>query len=146
MKKFLAICILYNIFLSCQKPQTTSYYDKNYTRGGNDEKHGLSFGLKDKYAIEILEGDEKPKENYEFLTELNLSEESPLTQEQETYKGAMLKRGLDYNQKASLLKQMIEKAQAEGAHGLMNLKYKAYTTINSSGYSLTANAFKYAVK
>ncbi|MBP6386303.1 MAG: hypothetical protein KA313_06770 [Pseudarcicella sp.] len=145
MKHLLLLNLLLVGIISCKKPQVTSYYDKNYTRGGNDEKHGLSFGLKDNYDIEVLESGEKPKAAFSLLTELKLTEESPLTDEQQTYKGAMLKRGLDYNQKMSLLNQMVAKAKEEGAHGLMDLKYKAFTTVNTSGYSLTANAFRYTV-
>ncbi|MDI9859394.1 hypothetical protein [Flectobacillus roseus] len=144
--KGLASILFIGLVLSCNKPpSTSSYYRPNYERGGYDSGVGLNFGIDEKYPIEILQGTDKPANAFEEIENLKIEGEYPLTTDQE-YKGRMLKRGNDEQQKRDLLKQMVEKAQDLGASGLMNVNYKVFSTATTSGYILTGKAFRYVIK
>ncbi|WP_144080057.1 hypothetical protein [Flectobacillus major] len=134
------------ITMSCAKPpQTSSYYRPNYQTGGYDSGLGLGFGVADKYPIEIFQGTERPENAIEEIEKLTISAEYPLTQDQE-YKGRMLKRGNDEQQKRDLMNQLVEKAQDLGASGLVNVNYKVFSTAKTSGYILTGTAYRYVLK
>lgn len=146
---FLGGClILSNSMMSCKSSknlQTTSYYQPNYQTGGNDQKTGLGFQIPDKYPIEVLIGNEQPQTTVQEIEKLSISDETPIQPDQE-YKGRMLYRGNDQQQKKALLDRMVAQAQDLGASGLMNVNYKVFSTAKTTGYILSGTAFKYVLK
>ncbi len=138
-------CLLLTACKSNKNLQTSSYYQPNYQTGGNDQKTGLGFQIPDKYAIEVLIGDEQPQAQTESIEKLSISDETPIQSEQ-LYKGRMLKRGNDQQQKKALLDRMVVQAQDLGASGLMNVNYKVFTTAKTTGYTLSGTAFRYVLK
>jgi len=140
-------CLFCSLF-SCQSNknlQTTSYYQPNYQTGGNDRHDGLGFQIPDKYPIEILIGKEKPQTETQEIENLIISDESPIEPDQ-LYKGRMLNRGNDQQQKKALLDRMVAQAQDLGASGLMNVNYKVFSTTKTTGYTLSGTAFRYILK
>ena len=138
-------CLLLTSCKSNKNLQTSSYYQPNYQTGGNDQKTGLGFQIPDKYAIEVLIGDEQPQAQTESIEKLSISDETSIQSEQ-LYKGRMLKRGNDQQQKKALLDRMVVQAQDLGASGLMNVNYKVFTTAKTTGYTLSGTAFRYVLK
>jgi hypothetical protein len=130
---------------SSKNLQTTSYYQPNYQTGGYEQRPGLGFQIPEKYPIEVLIGDEKPQTAVQEIEKLTISDETPIQPNQD-YKGTMLKRGNDQQQKKALLDRMVAQAQDLGASGLMNINYKVFSTQKTSGYILTGTAFKYVLK
>lgn len=146
---FLGGCLLLSSsMMSCQSNknlQTTSYYQPNYQTGGHDQKTGLGFQIPDKYPIEILIGNEQPQTSVQEIEKLSISDESPI-QPNQVYKGTMLNRGNDQQQKKALLDRMVAQAQDLGASGLMNVNYKVFSTAKTTGYILSGTAFRYVLK
>ncbi len=138
-------CIIISSCKSNKNLQTTSYYQPNYQTGSNDRHDGLGFQIPDKYPIEILIGNELPQAQTESLEKLSISDETPIQPDQ-LYKGRMLKRGNDQQQKKALLDRMVLQAQDLGASGLMNVNYKVFSTANTTGYTLSGTAFRYILK
>ena len=138
-------CLLTSSCKSNKNLQTSSYYQPNYQTGGSDQRSGLGFQIPDKYAIEVLIGDEQPQAQTESIEKLTISDETPLQTDQ-LHKGRMLKRGNDQQQKKALLDRMVLQAQDLGASGLMNVNYKVFTTATTSGYTLSGTAFRYVLK
>ena len=150
--RFLIYCLLLTIycllFTGCKSNknfQTTSYYQPNYQTGSTDRRDGLGFQIPDKYPIEILIGNEQPQAQTESIEKLSISDETPIQPDQ-LYKGRMLKRGNDQQQKKALMDRMVLQAQDLGASGLMNVNYKVFSTANTSGYTLSGTAFRYVLK
>jgi hypothetical protein len=141
----LTIYCLLNACSSNKNLQTTSYYKNNYETGGSEQRTGLGFKIPDKFPIEILEGEDKPQLAYEEIEKLSLSDESPIQPDQ-LYKGKMLNRGNNEQEKRAMLNRLITQAQDLGASGLMNVKYKVFSTQKTTGYTLSATAFRYVVK
>jgi hypothetical protein len=141
----LAAGIFMNACQSNKNLQTTSYYKNNYETGGYEQRQGLGFQIPDKFPIEVLIGDEKPQTAFETIQNLSLSDETPIQPDQE-YKGKMLKRGNNQQEKQAMLDRLVAQAQDLGASGLMNVKYKVFSTQKTTGYTLSATAFKYVVK
>jgi hypothetical protein len=141
----LTVYCLLNACTSNKNVQTTSYYKNNYETGGQEQKQGLGFQIPDKFPIEILEGEEKPQTAFEEIQKLSLSDESPIQPNQE-YKGKMLKRGNNQQEKKAMLDRLVAQAQDLGASGLMNVNYKVFSTQKTTGYILSATAFRYVVK
>ncbi len=150
-KRYINFCLLlatYCLMTACasnKNVQTTSYYKNNYETGTYDQKVGLGFQIPDKFPIDVLEGDEKPQAAYEEIQKLSLSDESPLQPDQE-YKGKMLKRGNNQQEKKAMLDRLVAQAQDLGASGLMNVNYKVFSTQKTTGYILSATAFRYVLK
>ncbi len=141
----IAQCSLLNACQSNKNLQTTSYYQPNYQTGTNDRHDGLGFQIPDKYPIEILIGQEKPQTETQEIEKLTISDESPIQPEQ-LYKGRMLNRGNDQQQKKALLDRMVAQAQDLGASGLMNVNYKVFSSAKTTGYILSGTAFRYVLK
>jgi hypothetical protein len=146
---FLGGCLfLSSSLMSCKSNknfQTTSYYQPNYQSGGYEQKSGLGFQIPDKYPIEILIGNEQPQTTVQEIEKLTISDESPI-QPNQVYKGTMLNRGNDQQQKKALLDRMVAQAQDLGASGLMNVNYKVFSTAKTTGYTLSGTAFRYVLK
>lgn len=140
----IAQCSLFNACKSNKNLQTTSYYQPNYQTGTNDRHDGLGFAIPDKYPIEILIGQEQPQAATQEIEKLTISDESPLQPDQ-LYKGRMLNRGNDQQQKKALLDRMVVQAQDLGASGLMNVNYKVFSTAKTTGYTLSGTAFRYVL-
>jgi hypothetical protein len=138
-------CVLFTACQSNKNLQTTSYYQPNYQTGTNDRRDGLGFQIPDKYPIEILIGQEKPQTETQEIEKLTISDESPIQPEQ-LYKGRMLNRGNDQQQKKALLDRMVAQAQDLGASGLMNVNYKVFSSAKTTGYILSGTAFRYVLK
>jgi hypothetical protein len=138
-------CLLLTSCKSNKNLQTTSYYQPNYQTGTSDRRDGLGFQIPDKYPIEILIGNEQPQAQTESIEKLSISDESPIQPDQ-LYKGRMLKRGNDQQQKKALLDRMVLQAQDLGASGLMNVNYKVFSSANTTGYILSGTAFRYVLK
>lgn len=139
---------VYSLVIACttnKNVQTTSYYKNNYETGGSEKHAGLGFQIPDKFPIEILEGDAKPQTAFEEIQKLSLSDESPIQPDQE-YKGKMLKRGNNQQEKKAMLDRLVAQAQDLGASGLMNVNYKVFSTQKTTGYILSATAFRYIIK
>jgi hypothetical protein len=149
-KEYINFCLLLTVYCllnACatnKNVQTTSYYKNNYETGGYEQKQGLGFQIPDKFPIEILEGEEKPQTAFEEIQKLSLSDESPIQPDQE-YKGKMLKRGNNQQEKKAMLDRLVAQAQDLGASGLMNVNYKVFSTQKTTGYILSATAFRYVV-
>ncbi|MDZ7897611.1 MAG: hypothetical protein U5N85_06230 [Arcicella sp.] len=141
----LTVYCLLNACANNKNVQTTSYYKNNYETGGTEQRSGLGFQIPDKYPIEILEGQDKPQLAYEEIEKLSLSDESPIQPDQE-YKGKMLKRGNNQQEKKAMLDRLVAQAQDLGASGLMNVNYKVFSTQKTTGYTLSGTAFRYVVK
>ena len=138
-------CLFFTACKSNKNLQTTSYYQPNYQTGTNDRHDGLGFAIPDKYPIEILIGQEKPQTETQEIEKLTISDESPIQPDQ-LYKGRMLNRGNDQQQKKALLDRMVLQAQDLGASGLMNVNYKVFSTAKTTGYTLSGTAFRYIMK
>jgi hypothetical protein len=150
LKKINVYCLLFIVhclLFACSSNknlQTTSYYKNNYETGGSEQRTGLGFKIPEKFPIEILEGEDKPQLAYEEIEKLSLSDESPIQPDQ-LYKGKMLNRGNNEQEKRAMLNRLITQAQDLGASGLMNVKYKVFSTQKTTGYTLSATAFRYVV-
>ena len=138
-------CLLLNACKSNKNLQTSSYYQPNYQTGTSDRRDGLGFQIPDKYPIEILIGQEKPQTETQEIEKLTISDESPIQPDQ-LYKGRMLNRGNDQQQKKALLDRMVLQAQDLGASGLMNVNYKVFSSAKTTGYILSGTAFRYVLK
>jgi hypothetical protein len=138
-------CLLFTACKSNKNLQTTSYYQPNYQTGTNDRHDGLGFQIPEKYPIEILIGNEQPQAKTEAIEKLSISDESPIQPDQ-LYKGRMLNRGNDQQQKKALLDRMVLQAQDLGASGLMNVNYKVFSSEKTTGYILSGTAFRYVLK
>ena len=150
-RKYIVYCLLITVYWNLnacktnKNVQTTSYYKNNYETGSYDQKTGLGFQTPDKFPIEILEGQDKPQTAYEEIQNLSLSDETPIQPDQE-YKGKMLKRGNNQQEKKAMLDRLVAQAQDLGASGLMNVNYKVFSTQKTTGYVLSGTAFRYVVK
>lgn len=140
-----SLCVLLTACKSNKNLQTTSYYQPNYQTGGSEQKTGLGFQVPDKYPIEVLIGEEQPQAQTQVIEKLVISDETPIQPDQ-LYKGRMLNRGNDQQQKQALLNRMVIQAQDLGASGLMNVNYKVFTTAKTTGYTLSGTAFKYVIQ
>lgn len=138
-------CLLLSSCKSNKNLQTSSYYQPNYQTGGGEQRSGLGFQIPDKYAIEVLIGNEQPQAQTETIEKLTISDETPIQTDQ-LYKGRMLKRGNDQQQKKALLDRMVLQAQDLGASGLMNVNYKVFSSAKTTGYTLSGTAFRYVFK
>jgi hypothetical protein len=146
-KLALFFVVIVTTLSSCRtKVGSTTYYENNYKTAGREAHSGLGFEVPEKYPIEVLEGDAVPATAFESIEKLTLTDEQPLEKKQEVFKGAMLKRGNTYDQKKMLMRKIVEQAQELGASGVMNVNYKVFTSATTSGYILTATAFKYVLK
>jgi hypothetical protein len=141
----IAQCFIFEGCKSNKNLQTSSYYQPNYQTGGSDQKTGLGFQIPDKYPIEVLIGEEQPQAQTQVIEKLVISDETPIQPDQ-LYKGRMLNRGNDQQQKQALLDRMVLQAQDLGASGLMNVNYKVFTTAKTTGYTLSGTAFKYVLQ
>lgn len=147
-QKLFSICLLVGItgLFSCSKHvKPTTYYSPNFKDGSTEVKSGLGFEIPYKFQIDVLYGNEAPKQSFEVIETITMSGEEPLTADQ-TYKGKMLNRGNHQNKKKEILDEMVAKAVDVGASALMEVNYKVYSTTNANGYIFTGKAIRYVLK
>lgn len=144
--KGVSLVLLGTFMLSCSKHiQPSTYYSPNAKDGSSERHDGLGFELPTKYAIEVLYFNETPKQKYEEIEKISISDEVPLSADQ-TQNGKMLYRGMHQNKKRELLDRMVAKAEDMGASALIDVKYQVYSTKDASGYTFSGKAIRYVLK
>ena len=140
--------LLVVIFLgfSCKNQiKQNTYYSPNYKDGSTERHDGLGFEIPRKYEIDVVYFNESPKQKYEIIEPLSISQEIPL-EEKQTQNGKMLYRGNHQTEKQNLLNKMIESALALGASALIDVKYQVFSTSSTTGYTFTGKAVRYVLK
>jgi uncharacterized protein YbjQ (UPF0145 family) len=132
--------------ISCSKHiQPNTYYSPDFKNGGVERHDGLGFEIPVKYAIDVVYFNETPKQSYELIESISISDEVPLTVNQ-TQNDKMLYRGVHQNKKKEILEKMVSKAEELGASALIDVKYSVYSTKDANGYQFTGKAVRYVVK
>ena len=132
--------------VSCSKHvQPTSYYSNDFKNGGVERHDGLGFEIPRKYEIDVVYFNETPKQKFEIIEPLSITQEIPL-EDKQTQNGKMLYRGNHQTEKQNLLNKMIESALALGAGALIDVKYQVFSTSTTTGYTFTGKAVRYVLK
>ena len=148
LSKILFISALGLVVFSCGKNlRPNTYYSKNPKDGSLETHSGLGFEIPLKYDIDIFfaNSQEKPKQSYEVIEKIELSDEEPLQNKQQQ-NGKLLYIGNNQLKKKELLDKLVEKATDLGGTALMDIKYQVYTTQYSTGYSFSGTAIRYVLK
>jgi len=131
---------------SCKNQlKQNTYYSPNYKDGSTERHDGLGFEIPRKYEIDVVYFNETPKQKFEVIESLSLTQEIPL-EEKQTQNGKMLYRGNHQTEKQNLLNKMIESALALGAGALVDVKYQVFSTSTTTGYTFTGKAVRYVLK
>jgi len=134
------------IGFSCKNQlKQNTYYSPNYKDGSTERHDGLGFEIPRKYEIDVVYFNETPKQKFEVIESLSLTQEIPL-EEKQTQNGKMLYRGNHQTEKQNLLNKMIESALALGAGALVDVKYQVFSTSTTTGYTFTGKAVRYVLK
>jgi len=134
------------IGFSCKNQlKQNTYYSPNYKDGSTERHDGLGFEIPRKYEIDVVYFNETPKQKFEVIESLSLTQEIPL-EEKQTQNGKMLYRGNHQTEKQNLLNKMIESALAIGAGALVDVKYQVFSTRTTTGYTFTGKAVRYVLK
>ena len=99
---------------------------------------------KNKFIIGLY-FNETPKQKFEIIEPLSITQEIPL-EDKQTQNGKMLYRGNHQTEKQNLLNKMIESALALGAGALIDVKYQVFSTSTTTGYTFTGKAVRYVLK
>jgi len=143
---FTALLIVIFLGFSCKNQlKQNTYYSPNYKDGSTERHDGLGFEIPQKYEIDVVYFNESPKQKYEIIEPLSISQEILLEQKQ-TQNGKMLYRGNHQTEKQNLLNKMIESALALGASALIDVKYQVFSTSTTTGYTFTGKAVRYVLK
>jgi hypothetical protein len=148
---FQALIVLTLLISSCAKKnfQPTSYYEDNFATGTTQGKSGLGFSIPDKYNIDVFQGDDMPPVSFSEMQKIELTDEKPITKDQvgtDKLDPRMLKRGNDSDQKRELMQKLVAQAEEMGASALIKVRYKVFTTVKGSGYTLEGIAVRYQAK
>jgi len=142
----IAVIIMIGLTSSCRNQlKQNTYYSPNYKDGSTERHDGLGFEIPRKYEIDIVYFNETPKQKFEVIESLSLTQEIPL-EEKQTKNGKMLYRGNHQTEKQNLLNKMIESALALGAGALVDVKYQVFSTSTTTGYTFTGKAVRYVLK
>jgi len=142
----IAVIIMIGLTSSCRNQlKQNTYYSPNYKDGSTERHDGLGFEIPRKYEIDIVYFNETPKQKFEVIESLSLTQEIPL-EEKQTQNGKMLYRGNHQTEKQNLLNKMIESALALGAGALVDVKYQVFSTSTTTGYTFTGKAVRYVLK
>ncbi|WP_247234330.1 hypothetical protein [Telluribacter sp. SYSU D00476] len=95
------------------------------------------------YPIDVFYENQSPDRPYSELQWVEISNEDLLNERQKKSGERLLHRGNDAQAKELLTAQLVLKAQKMGAHALMNVQYKYYTTATTEGYSMRGLAIQY---
>jgi uncharacterized protein YbjQ (UPF0145 family) len=143
---FTALLIVIFLGFSCKNQlKQNTYYSPNYKDGSTERHDGLGFEIPQKYEIDVVYFNESPKQKYEIIEPLSISQEI-LLEEKQTQNGKMLYRGNHQTEKQNLLNKMIESALALGASALIDVKYQVFSTSTTTGYTFTGKAVRYVLK
>jgi len=143
---FIALLIVIFLGFSCKNQlKQNTYYSPNYKDGSTERHDGLGFEIPQKYEIDVVYFNESPKQKYEIIEPLSISQEI-LLEEKQTQNGKMLYRGNHQTEKQNLLNKMIESALALGASALIDVKYQVFSTSTTTGYTFTGKAVRYVLK
>jgi len=144
--KFLSLILIIGLSFSCKNQlKQNTYYSPNYKDGSIERHDGLGFEIPRKYEIDVVYFNESPKQNFEVIEPLSITQEIPL-EEKQTQNGKMLYRGNHQTEKQNLLNKMIESALALGASALIDVKYQVFSTSTTTGYTFTGKAVRYVLK
>ncbi len=142
----ISIFTIIGICLSCKNQlKQSTYYSPNFKDGSTERHDGLGFEIPRKYEIDIVYFNETPKQKYEVIEPLSITQEIPL-EDKQTQNGKMLYRGNHQTEKQNLLNKMIESALALGAGALVDVKYQVFSTSTTTGYTFTGKAVRYVLK
>jgi len=142
----IAVIIMIGLTSSCRNQlKQNTYYSPNYKDGSTERHDGLGFEIPRKYEIDVVYFNETPKQKFEVIESLSLTQEIPL-EEKQTQNGKMLYRGNHQTEKQNLLNKMIESALALGAGALVDVKYLVFSTSTTTGYTFTGKAVRYVLK
>jgi hypothetical protein len=141
-----AVIVIIGLGFSCKNQlKQTTYYSPNFKDGSTERHDGLGFEIPRKYEIDVVYFNESPKQKFEIIEPLSLTQEIPL-EEKQTQNGKMLYRGNHQTEKQNLLNKMIESALALGASALIDVKYQVFSTSTTTGYTFTGKAVRYVLK
>jgi uncharacterized protein YbjQ (UPF0145 family) len=144
--KFLSFFLIIGLSFSCKNQlKQNTFYSPNYKDGSTERHDGLGFEIPRKYEIDVVYFNESPKQKFEIIEALSLTQEIPL-EEKQTQNGKMLYRGNHQTEKQNLLNKMIESALALGASALIDVKYQVFSTSTTTGYTFTGKAVRYVLK
>jgi uncharacterized protein YbjQ (UPF0145 family) len=143
---FISVFTIIGLSLSCKNQlKQSTYYTPNFKDGSTERHDGLGFEIPRKYEIDVVYFNETPKQKFEVIEPLSLTQEIPL-EEKQTQNGKMLYRGNHQTEKQNLLNKMIESAIALGASALVDVKYQVFSTSSTTGYTFTGKAVRYVLK
>lgn len=143
---FISVFTIIGLSLSCKNQlKQSTYYTPNFKDGSTERHDGLGFEIPRKYEIDVVYFNETPKQKFEVIEPLSLTQEIPL-EEKQTQNGKMLYRGNHQTEKQNLLNKMIESALALGASALVDVKYQVFSTSSTTGYTFTGKAVRYVLK
>lgn len=142
----ISVFTIIGLSLSCKNQlKQSTYYTPNFKDGSTERHDGLGFEIPRKYEIDVVYFNETPKQKFEVIEPLSLTQEIPL-EEKQTQNGKMLYRGNHQTEKQNLLNKMIESALALGASALVDVKYQVFSTSSTTGYTFTGKAVRYVLK
>jgi len=144
--KFITVLLMISTASSCRNQlKQSTYYSPNFKDGSTDRHDGLGFEIPRKYEIDVVYFNETPKQKFEIIEPLSITQEIPL-EDKQTQNGKMLYRGNHQTEKQNLLNKMIESALALGAGALIDVKYQVFSTSTTTGYTFTGKAVRYVLK
>ena len=142
----ISVFTIIGLCLSCKNQlKQSTYYTPNFKDGSTERHDGLGFEIPRKYEIDVVYFNETPKQKFEVIEPLSLTQEI-LLEEKQTQNGKMLYRGNHQTEKQNLLNKMIESALALGASALIDVKYQVFSTSTTTGYTFTGKAVRYVLK
>lgn len=95
------------------------------------------------YAVDVFYENQTVARPYIELQPVKIEYELLLTDQQTTDKNRMVQRGNDQAQKEVLIDQLVLQAVGLGAHAIVNVKYKYYTTAVVNGFVMEGMAVRY---
>ena len=142
----ISVFTIIGLCLSCKNQlKQSTYYTPNFKDGSTERHDCLGFEIPRKYEIDVVYFNETPKQKFEVIEPLSLTQEI-LLEEKQTQNGKMLYRGNHQTEKQNLLNKMIESALALGASALIDVKYQVFSTSTTTGYTFTGKAVRYVLK
>jgi hypothetical protein len=136
------------MLVACKKPlQTSSYYETNFATGQTVQRTGLALPQKQaNYPIDVFFKPNKPSFEIEYIEEISINFEEINTEKEALANGRMVQRGKTAEEKKLLIDALIQKAENLGASCLIDVNYQYFTSVTTSGYSISGIAGKYSLK
>ncbi len=95
------------------------------------------------YAVDVFYQNQSVARPYIELQAVKVEYELLLTDKQTTDKNRMVQRGNDQAQKEVMIDQLVLQAVGLGAHAIVNVRYKYYTTAVVNGFVMEGMAVRY---